>query len=172
MANRIGRAIKGAVCLALSLGAAQAAEKVSWNQVTGRIPSQFRSAGWVEDRSTTVITIDGRAHHTRRLFIDTEGVKLDHGSRPVEVLLRRDISRIEFRPRGRYVRRIVNNAEIALYVTCVGFFADGGSGGPLALLSPVVSIPFWAYTVASAPVFLAADVVALFRPARVFDIVQ
>ncbi|HLM98000.1 MAG TPA: hypothetical protein VK335_01875 [Bryobacteraceae bacterium] len=172
MANRINRAIAGAICVALSLGGAQAGEKISWDQLADRVASQSTTAGVVENRSVAVITIDGRAHHTRKLCIDTEGVKLDHGSRPVEVLLRRDVSRIEIRQRGRYIRRITYNAEMALFVACVGFSADEGGGGPLALLSPVVSIPFWAYTAASAPVFLAAEGVALFRPARVFEIMQ
>ena len=171
MANRISRAVTAAICMAMTICAAQAADKISWNQLTDRMASQFRSAGWVEDRGVTVITTGGKVHHTRRLFIDTEGVKLDHGDRPMEVLPRRDISRIEIRQRGRYVRRIAHNAEMALFVACVGFSADEGGGGPLALLSPVVSIPFWAYTVASAPVFLAADGVAFFRPALVFEII-
>ena len=174
MANGIGRAVTGAICMALALnvGATQAAEKISWNQLTGRIASQFRSAGWVEDHSVTVITIDRRAHHTRRLFIDSEGVKLDHAGGPMEVLPRRDVSRIEIRQRGRYIRRVTYNAEMALFVACVGFSAEEGGGGPLALLSPVVSIPFWAYTATSAPVLLGAEVVALFRSTLVFDIMR
>jgi hypothetical protein len=172
MANRMSRAFAVAICMVLRLGAAQAAEKISWSQLTDRMASQFRSAGWVEDRGVTVITSGGKAHHTRRLFVDTKGVKLDHGDRPMEVLPRNEISRIEIRQRGRYVHRIAYNAEMALFVACVGFSADEGGGGPLALLSPVVSIPFWAYTIATAPGFLAAEGVALFRPARVFEIMQ
>jgi hypothetical protein len=112
---------------------------------------------------------DGRKYHTWRLLILDDGVWVDDAHNNLQALPRQEVRRIQI-GRGRYYsHHIADNAEFAQMIEGGGW--GGPLDGPAALLALIVSTPFWAYTAASAPVFLAADGVAFFTPPKTFEIV-
>lgn len=162
--NLVRPAVTFTVLMAAGLGSGHAAEKVRLDDL------QVRYLGRVENRSVKVITRDGRKYQTRRLVILDDGLWLDDGHNKLQALPRHEVGRIEI-GRGRYYsRHIAENAGLAEMIAGGGF--AGPIDGPASLFALVLSTPFWAYTAASAPVFLAADGVAFLIPPKVFEIVQ
>ena len=164
--NLLSRSIIVTALLVAGLGPIEAAEKIRWEDLQRRFGGTSDREGLVEHRSVDVITRDGRKHHTRRLLIDNDRVRLD-GHRKMEVLPRQEIRRIEIRQIGRYFHRITDSAIIPLLGAAM--VSDDDPLAALVLL-PMLS-PVWAYTAATAPFFLAADGVAFFIPPRTFEIV-
>ena len=121
-------------------------------------------------RGITVTTLDGVKHTGRQLRLDPDHVRVYEGSTFLD-LPSDEVARIEIRHSGRYFHHVVEGAQLSLL--------------PLALCSPELSAcgfgvaisivwtpALLAYTAASTPVFLVADAVAFFIPAKVYEIVH
>ena len=147
----------------------EAAEKVHWIDLQERFQ---HNNGIVEYRGIDVTTTDGQKHHSRRMVITIEGLKLSDSHGSVESLPRETVARIEIWQRGRFFHHIPDNAALT-GIAALGMLGSLDEDGPspaavcfgLALTPPLV-----AYTLASAPVFLAADGITFLLPPKVFEI--
>jgi len=81
------------------------------------------------------------------------------------------IARIEIRQDGRYFHHIADSAVIP-----VGFAmflcGEPEDNWPCDAIVTALLSPAWAYTAVTAPLYLVADAVAFFLPAKVFEIVH
>lgn len=178
--SKLSRAAAVTVWITVCMATAQAAEKIRWEDLQQRFggnpvcPSGARCDGLVEHRSIDVITRDGSKHHTRRLLIAAGHVRLYDRHNNMEVLSRSDVTRIEIRKRGRYFRRIVDSAVLPLdggLLVCTGF-GEQRCDPVMFAATITVMAAVWAYTGASAPVFLVAEGVALFKRPKIFELVE
>lgn len=175
MRNKFGRAVTLGFWISTTFGLAQAAEKVHWEDLLHRYggsmtcPSGMGCDGKIDHRSISVTTLDGVKHHTRTLLIAPDHMRLYDSHNRMTRLPREAIARVEIRQIGSHFHHILGNLAFAEWIAeGLPIYSDGGSTNVFAL---VLSTPFWAYTVASMPVFLLADGIALFRPVQVFKIV-
>lgn len=134
--------------------AVQAAEKVPWEKLVGL----------AEDGSIDAITRDGQKHHARTLWLDPAAAELTDSGGKKEVLSRNDVKRIEVRmdrPRKHYLRHVSESAQFP--VDLAELVLGSGDAAALLLIVPwvTIAVPTWAYTVASAPFFLAAEGISL-----------
>lgn len=164
--NLVTRAVAVAVLIVAGLETARAAEKIRWEDLQQRVYS------FGECRSVNVLTRDGHKHHSRGLTMTSDHLSL-LGRQDIEEIARQDVLRVEIRQRKRYYHYIGGNAWMSLWVPVVSLveFVSGCDGG-ICVWGLLVTPPVWAYTAASAPLFLAADGVAFLLPPKVFDIVQ
>jgi hypothetical protein len=81
------------------------------------------------------------------------------------------ISRIEVRKIRRYSENILGAAAAPL-VLAIFACADSTHGAPCVIGYTAVFSPIWAYAAVSAPFYLAADGVSLFRPPKVYVLVH
>ena len=167
MASKLAsRVVALTVLMAAGLGAVQAAEKIRWED----LQQQVGKLG--ELRSVNVVTRDGHKHHSRELTVAGDHlILLNH--QKTEDIARQDVARVEIRSRKRYAQIIGENAAISVFlpvVSVMGFAS--GCDAVMCIWGLLVTPPFLAYTVARAPIFLAADGVALLIPPKAFEIVN
>jgi hypothetical protein len=168
--------------MAAGLGSVQAAEKIRWEDLQKRVLGELRSVN--------VITRDGYKYHSQKLEFGPDLVALYADGQIVNTVRRQDVERIEIRRRKNYSRHVLENivrplglpilgallplvdpeprnraGRIVAHIGTASASAVGFAAG--ALLAP----PFFAYGVASTPVFLVADGVYLLMPAKEFEVV-
>lgn len=132
----------------------RAAEKVPWDKLIGL----------AEDGTIDAITHDGRKHHARTLWLDPGSAELTDPDGNKVVLSRNDVKRIEVRmgrPRKHYLHHIAESAKFPVYLAELGLGSDEALALPLFVPWVTIAVPTWAYTVASAPFFLAAEGISL-----------
>jgi hypothetical protein len=162
----VSRAVTATVLMAAGLGSVQAAEKIRWEDLQERLYQLG------ELRSVNVVTRDGIKHHANRLTMAADHLSLyDHQN--IQDVLRHDVLRVEIRRRKRYCQHIGENVylSVVLPVASLAEFAHNCEAG-ICVWGLLLTPPLWAYTAASAPVFLAADGVFLLVPAKTFEIVE
>ncbi len=162
--NLASRAVTVTVLMAAGLGSVQAAEKIRWEDLQKRVYQLG------ELRSVNVITRDGIKHHANRLTITADHLSLfDHQT--IQEVPRRDVAGVEIRQRKRHYKHIGENAVLSAWLPVVSLmeFAYDCDAG-ICVWGLLLTPPLWAYSAASAPVFLAADGVAFLMPAKAFEI--
>jgi hypothetical protein len=167
--SRVRRVATAAVLAAAILVPAHAAEKINLDRLARRY------SGRIENRSMTVVTRDGKKHHTRSLGICADGVLLDYGQNKATVVLSGpEVARIEIRQTGRYFSRLTDRAKapVAFGLLVCGGFDTPTPCNPIVFAGALTLVsPYWAYAAVAAPVDLAAEAGAFFVPSKTFDIV-
>jgi len=136
-------------------GTGLAAEKIRYEEVPNRL-APFGSV--LCYRGFHVTTLDGKKHSGRRLRLESDHVRVFHLDNSFEDLPSEQLSRIEITQTGRFVHHIGESGEIPV------------AAMEILGLAGVLFAPVWAYTLASAPFYLAADGVAFFIPSKVYEI--
>ena len=159
------------VMAAICGGTVQAAEKMQWWVLEQRFPNS------VQHRSIDLITKDGQKHHGSGMALNNKGLKLFEAKAAVEYP-RETVARIEIRQTGRFTNRIRENAVLGFYPAFMTAYLASASSIP-DVLTPIafavtlpLGVPVWAYTAASAPVFLAADGISVLLPPAVYELVD
>jgi hypothetical protein len=157
-----------ALVSAASIGAAQAADKIRYED----IPQHIASFGTVlYHRGFTVVTTDGKKYESRKLLLEADHVELFLGDRPGEKVPSEQVARIEIRQAGRYFHYVDDGATFPVGIARFSCGAPGEDWLCDAIVTALLS-PAWAYTAVTAPLYLVADAVAFFLPAKVFEIVH
>jgi hypothetical protein len=156
-----------ALVSAATISAAQAADKIRYEEIFQRIPGSHQI---LENRSFTVVTIGGERHQGRRLQFLTDHVELFHGDSE-ERFPSEQIARIEIRQDGRYFHHIENSALMPISGAML-LCGEPADDWPCDAIATVVLSPVWAYTAVTAPLYLVADAIAFFLPPKVFEIVH
>jgi hypothetical protein len=164
--NLVRRAVTVTVLIAAGLGTVQAAEKIRWEDLQQHVGKLG------ELRSVSVVTRDGHKHHSRGLTMTGDHLSL-LSRQNIEDVARQDVARVEIRQRKRYYQHIGENVALSVGLPVLSLIelASNCDAG-ICIWGFVLAPPLLAYTVASAPVFLAADGIALLIPPKAFDIVQ
>lgn len=152
------------LAIAASMGTGLAATKLPYDEIAKRL-APFDNV--VAHRGITVTTNDGKAHQGRRLTIAADHLRIFHRDNSYEDLPKSEVKLIAIRQTGRFFHRVVDNATFSLFPLVYAFAAPPCSL-PLILLTP----PVLAYATVTTPVFLAADGIAFFIPAKVYEIVH
>jgi len=167
------RAVTVTAWMVMGMGTVQGAEKVRWEELEKRV----EQAG--ELRSASVVTRDGRSHHSKRVEINSNQIVLFNHSR-MEIVPRQEVARVEIRKRKHYSQHVFENIVGPLGLPVLGaaiFLLDPEPGHRFSsvvagfALGTVLAPPLLAYGVVSTPVFLAADSVAFLMPSKKFEIV-
>jgi hypothetical protein len=101
----------------------QAAEKISYQRlmVLGTV---------IQHRGITVITLDGKQHHGRRMTLEPDHLQINSEDLPSD-----QISRVEISQEGRFFHHVVNSAIVPLVgagLICELFSDDHVSPGWLS----------------------------------------
>jgi hypothetical protein len=141
-----------------------AAEKVSYEELRGLIKT-------LDHRSFKIRTSDGKNHKGRTVAMGSDHVRLFHFDGQWEDIAGDEVVRLEIGQGGRFSHHIGQSAEIPLDF---GQLFCGGIAGPVSDICAVpmtlVFSPVWAYSLATAPFFLAADGIAFLIPPKVYEI--
>ncbi len=164
--NLVSRAVTAMVLMAAGLGSLQAAEKIHWEDLQQRLYQLG------ELRTVNVVTRDGQKHQAIMLTVAADDLTL-YDRENVKDVPRQDVARVEIRQRKRYYRHIGDNVSMSAWLPLVALveFAYGREAG-ICIWGLLATPPLLAYTIASAPVFLAADGVVYLKPAKTFEVVQ
>ena len=142
----------------------RAAEKIRWEDLQQH-PSR------IQHRRADVYTLDGKKHEGIELALVGDSLKvyaLD--GRSTETLSRKDIQRIEVSRPRRFARTIARGAELPFVVACDQAEQRHPRGcSPVAF---VATTPVWAFTAATAPLFLLGDGVRRLAGPAVFEILH
>ena len=148
------------------MGAAQAGDKIRYEEMF-----RYGAAQILEHRAFTVVTIDGQKHHGRMLGLHADHVELFRAPGYMEYLPSDHIARIEIRQTGRYFHYVRDGAVLPVGFAML-FCGESASNWPCTAAFTTLFSPAWAYTAATTPFFFAADAIAFFIPAKVYEIVH
>jgi hypothetical protein len=152
-------------------GAAQAGEKIRYQDLRKQL-THFTDT--LANRGFDVVTLDGKQHRGRTLFLGADHVRIFHSEKAWDDLPSGQIVRIEISQRGRFFHHIPESATYPLW----GAYAVCGNINSnvviwlCAVPATAVFSPLWAYTAVTAPFYLAADGVTFVIPPKVYEIVQ
>jgi hypothetical protein len=150
-----------------SIGMAQAAERIRYKEIPGKL-APFGT--YVEWRRITVTTVDGAKHSGRQLLLQPDHLRVLRNDDDWEDLPSHDVARIEVRQRGRFLPYV----EGAFWLPLMFPAAEcENTHHPVICwtISSVAFSPAWV-TVAAIPFFLAADGIAFFIPPKVYEIIH
>jgi hypothetical protein len=164
--NLVSRAVTVTVLIAAWMDPVQAAEKIRWED----LQNSLGKLG--EYRGVNVVTRDGQKYQAAVLTVAADHLGL-YDRQNVKDVPRQDVARVEIRQRKRYYRHIGDNVSMSAWLPLVSLveFAYGCEAG-ICIWGLLATPPLLAYTIASAPVFLAADGMAFLKPATVFELVD
>jgi len=158
----LNRFFFAALTLATFTGAAMAATRITYDEISKRLTGPD---GILDHRGITITTSDGKTHGGRRMAVASDHLRIYREDRTFEDLPRDAVTRIEISQAGRFSHHVAENSQLWIPE---GASDDAGTeAAAIAAIPPVL-----AYTAATAPILLAADVVTFFIPAKVYEIVQ
>lgn len=157
-----------AVATCLAVGSMSAAEKVNYQELRNRVAPSNKM---LEHRSIKIQTSDGKNHKGRGMVLDTDHVRLFRSDENWEDIPSTRIVRLQVGQGGRFSHHIVESAAIPLFFgLAICGEADNVGSEVCAVPATLVFSPVWAYTVASAPFYLASDGIAFLIPPKVYEI--
>jgi hypothetical protein len=148
-----------AAAACLTIGSMNAAEKISYEEFRGLARN-------LDHRSIKIRTADGKNHKGRTVVMGPDHVRLFHFDQQWEDIPGDEIVGLEIGQGGRFSHHIGQSAQIP------SDFAElvcWGSDVCIVSVTLVLS-PIWAYSLATAPFFLAADGIAFLIPPKVYEI--
>ena len=149
-------------------GTALGAEEIRYEALLAHLGNDL------EHRGFKVVTLDGKEHSGRRLHLESDHVRVFHRRNRWDDLPSEQISRIEISQGGRFFHHIIFSAALPVWIGAFACDTTGGSGTSRSCMVYVTAVfsPVWAYTAATAPVYLAAVGVAFLIPPKVYEIVH
>lgn len=154
-----------AVMLVVTAGLArvQAAEKIPWEDLQRR----YRNSSYLS--GLDVVMRDGAKYRAPGPPMNEYGVTIYDRNGEALLLPHNGIARIKIWRKRRYRNKIGENFAAPIVLAALGC---SGKCGPLRVAVVVaLVVPLTGLAVATAPLFLAADGIALLKPAKVFDII-
>ncbi len=156
--------------LMLSIGSARAAEKITWHEFQVGVSDQLNGR-----KDIDVFTKDGRKHRAEWLRIEDDSLELYDKDNKMSSLPRASVKRIKV-PRNKtsYIPRITRNFQMTMFgVALLCWDSCNAATVTVAFvaLAPI-TVPLGAFTVATAPVYLALQGISSLKPKKAYEIVQ